>query len=203
MLLPHELAFVMIGNCASRGIIGIHIPKFCLGLSIGIIVAFIKKAKVLSSDTGLIGPMAWGSGKGIIGLKTDTIYQIALASIIAKFLLGIKMPDLVWAISLSLVMYFTFRTDFISIHYGVALGSGIGILLNLFPKDFSMKVMEEMARFGFDGSKLQDVIESVTLAFALYFLLAARIPLTIVGVPTIFPPGTPLPGTGIGIGQPF
>jgi len=197
-LKPSQLSTLMVGQCYARAIRGTAINRFCQAMSEGIIESFKEMNKVVSVDVG-IAAVGKGTGK-IIGITPQQLIQITTPLLYANGIRGTKAKDLSEAVCTAVVMHFLAMAVSKTNHTGVAVGSGVGQILNLIPSKMTQKLTTKMMGKQISGVSIVPLVKAFSQGFCIYMMAAAKVTIAIVGSPVLVL-GVPIPSGGSGKGK--
>lgn len=195
------LQSIMVGQLASKGIVGGKVSDLAGGLSEGLVDSFLAQNTVITSDVGLLPAGAPGVGVGkMIGLDPKAMAGMMLPLVTSEGILGSKSKDLIDGICEAVCTHFLAANLVNTTHPTVVLGSGVGKVTALQASATSAMVSGKLASKGIVGSKMQNLAKGISEGFVNNILATAVINVSIAGAPLVTPGGT-VPSGGAGTGK--
>ena len=192
------LAVQIIGQLASKGIIGTGIPSFSQAFSDGLITAFVANNKVTTTDTGVI-TIGTGTGK-MIGLVPSVLSVLVQGYTLSKGIFGTGAPSLADAVSQSVVQHFLAFNNVTTTHSGIAVGTGTGKVTGITANSLTQSILGQMASKGVAGPEIKDFVSAFSEGFAAH-MNTATVQVVIIGIPSPLIIAAPIPGIGTGQGK--
>jgi hypothetical protein len=184
---PALAAGFLAPNLISTGNIGIGVPKFSLGVAIGVCQYLTVQSKVLTVDTGTLG-----AGTSIFPLIVPfPLLQGYMAAAFAQAgLMGFLAPPFILGLSNGLTTGWLALALLQTNHPGIGVGAGVARIIGPPAASAMMMGFASVGMVGNGPIKMARAIGSaLDMTFATWFL-----PVPIVGA------GSPVGGAGVGFG---
>jgi hypothetical protein len=192
------LGSIMTGQFASRALVGIWAPSFCMGISQGIATSFLAMNVVKTVDVGVI---ATGAGIGkMSGLNPGALTTLLIAQFSARAIIGVRMKDVASGIANAVCMHFLSANMVNTVSAGIAIGTGIGKVSGLIPTTMSSAIKAKLMSQSIRGISMPFVADAIGNAVCTHIMSMAIINVSIVGAPVLVL-GAPIPGGGSGTGK--
>jgi len=194
-----QLGKLILAQCASKGLVGMDMPRFSSALGEGIVESFKEMNQVLTVDVGV---MTAGTGKGkMVGIIPNALAGMVIPLLLGQGILGPKMKDLAEGICFAVATHFNTMNEVETSHSTVALGSGTGKVLGLSPSIMESKIIQKMKAKNFDGTMLKPLVKAFSAGFCTNVMATAIVTVAISGSPAPLVLGAPVPSAGSGKGK--
>lgn len=180
-------------NLAAVGANGSNLSIFCDAVAKGIVESIVGKA-FATLDTGTVPGIGTGVGIGILGLSSPIMKSTALSLMDSK---GVNADKLMQAIMDATVTHLSVAT-LMSNDTPVFLGTGIVVVgsIAVMTGEMSGNIDSELQNVGAKGVNRTKLATAIGTGVASNILSSGTGTLIITGSPI----GTPVPGSGSGIG---
>ena len=194
-----QLGKLILAQCASKGLVGLDMPKFSAAMGEGIVESFVEMNNVVTIDVGV---MTAGTGKGkMAGIIPNALAGMVIPLMLGQGLIGPKMKDLAEGICFAAAIHFNTMNIVETTHSTVALGSGTGKVLGLVPSKMESKIMQKMKAQNFNGTMLKPLVNAFATGFCTNVMATAIVTVAIAGSPAPLILGVPVPSAGSGKGK--
>ena len=195
MLNGSMLGSLILSKMQSKGIKGTSVPNFSQALGQGIVESFLKTNKVVSLDTGI---MSKGDGKGkLVGMMNKQLTELTYGLMQAQGFKGTMLKTMISCVSEAVCQHFMSKTEVITFHFGVAVGTGTGKILGINPNKMGQQIVDKMTSKNIGGVSMEPLAKSFAAALCTHLLTTAKLNITITGGPSPLP----LPSAGMGLGK--
>lgn len=181
-------------NLTAVGANGSNLSIFCDAVAKGIVESIVGKA-FATLDTGTVPGIGTGIGLGILGLSSSIMKNTALSLIYSK---GVNADKLMQAIMDATVTHLSSATTLTTNDTPVFLGAGIIVIgsIAVMSGEMSGNIDSELQNVGAKGANRTKLATAIGTGVASNILSSGTGTLVITGTPI----GTPVPGSGSGIG---
>jgi len=194
-----QLGNLILSQSSARGIVGSEMPRFSLAMGMGIVESFLEMNKVNTIDTGV---MTVGKGTGkMSGIIPSGLTQVVVPLLMGNGILGTRMKGLAEAVCYATAMHLNSANTVETTHSTVALGSGVGKVLNLIPSKMESRIMQKMSGQNYNGIMLNPLVRAFSMGFCQNIMATAIVNVVISGSPAPLIAGSPVPSGGSGVGK--
>lgn len=176
----------LIPNLVSTGMIGIGVPKYALGVSLGL-SKWISKVRVITVDVGTLG--VGKSAPTPLLVPQPLLYTNLMIGAASQGLLGALLPPFTVGLANGLCLAFT-QMILNTTHPSVGSGGGVAKFLG---PPAAMSMLQGFKQAGMTGNASDKKAKAIGRALDMTFAVLV-LPVGIVGPPSISP------GAGSGFG---